>query len=137
MMDFVRVQIYILSFMAVVSSLAVMMKSLNITAESFEFSCSQIQAMRISTVVLIVMYWFFATGSAHAVCLAKYAELSKTCCIIGGAWMAFSTIAVLIGIVSALIPASKSSIANLTKLRTSGFWMGAFYLFLSYLLKVV
>lgn len=137
MMDFVRVQIYIFSFMAVVSSLAVMMKSLNITAESFEFSCSQIKAMRISTIVLVVMYWFFATGSAHAVCLAMYTELSKTCCVIGGAWIAFSTIAVLIGIVSALIPASKSCISSLTKLRLSGFWTGAFFLLLSYLLKVV
>ena len=137
MMDFVRVQIYIFSFMAVISSLAVMMKSLSISAESFEFSCSQIKAMRVSTIVLVVMYWFFATGSAHAECLAKYAELSRTCSVIGGAWIAFSTITVLIGIISALIPASKSCITNLTKLRFSGFWTGAFYLFLSYLLKVV
>lgn len=139
--NFFSIMIIISTMIAIISSIAFSLGSLIKNNSVFDYKTfsvcvHQINACRVSSVVFTALYWFVVSGLPQKQCLAGYAKISAICSKLGSIWIIFAFINIVLSFILCITKREKEDLSIMEQNRNSGFFMGALFLIIAFVLKV-
>ena len=130
---------YISTILAIVSTVFVMLTYLFKTKAygiNFNLIDKHITTCRRASLIFTFLVWLANSFEEQSVCLTGYLELSKVCSRFGYTWIVYAFFCIAMCILMISLKKETALIENVSKFRNSGFFMGAVFLIVSFLLNV-
>ncbi len=131
--------IYIATIIAIASTAIISINYLVKTAAyaiNYTVINTQIKTCRRASFIFTFLAWLAASFESRNECLEAYIELSSVCSRLGYIWVGYSFVCIVICILMVCLKRDTSLIKDIAKFRNTGFFMGAIFMVVSFLLNV-
>jgi len=97
---------------------------------------TQINTCKTTSLLFCILAWIVASSMERMACLQYYSRIGEVCLYLGYAWIGLGFIMIIFCIFFGIAKRSKTSIAQIYRVRNSCFITGSIFLLLSMLLAI-